>query len=104
MRILQGFNSTKDIVFATNLIHWGGSIKTVLGETKKDSIKAVEKLCEKYPNDYIASVVPYSVFLKQKIKGIDNYGVYDVSIPAAIKKSIGMELRIYLSEGRIVDR
>ena len=88
-------------MFSIQLISINGGSRTVMGKTLADCKDQARKISEANPKSFVASTIPYAVFKSF----YDNNGLklklYDATIPFEIKKGLGIELRLLLSDSEL---
>jgi len=78
-------------MFCIVLIGRAGKIKSALAFSVEECKKRAQEICELYPEDFIASTIPYSA---SRIEA----SLYDLSVPFEIMQTLGLELRLLLEK------
>lgn len=77
-------------MYVITLIHKNGGSRTVTGHSVLACKQSAYKISKVFHGSYIAATVPYEVTKGEK--------GFDVTVPFEIKKALGIELRLTLSD------
>lgn len=100
-----GIDGFMGAMFAIQLINIKGGSRTVMGKTLAECKDLARKISEatlaRDPKSFVASTIPYAVYKSF----YDNNGLklklYDATVPFEIKKGLGIELRLLLSDSEL---
>ena len=83
-------------MFAISLIHGGrrGGSFTVMEKTLAECKRVASKVCDKFPSSYVVCTITYAVYRRKHY----DLNPYDATIPFEIKKCLGIEWRLTMSE------